>query len=269
MDPLSVAASIAGLVSLAGSTLSMTRTYILEAKHGRETAQEFLQELDILAFNLARLDAFLRSESEAIGFFEATSVLVSNTHSIRIKLTDLHDKMAEGSKERRLSMHTFVWPLKLKEHRQMIADLRAFAQWVQFALTINGCTILAKTSTDVIDILRNQLESFQLLQEVDHRTHSIERSQQEQSQALAQTRASEERRQVLDWISTLKHQQQHHDICRPRVIGTGSWLLHDAKFIRWMNTSQQDKRTMVSGHPGLWQDHIDVRISWSLAPIVR
>ena len=250
MDPLSMAASIAGLVSLAGATLSMTRTYILEAKHGQETAQEFLQELNILQFNLARLEAFLRSEGEAVGFFDDTSVLVSSTQSCRIKSTALHDKLVEGSKERRLSLHTFGWPLKVKEHRQMIVDLRAFVHWIQFALTINGCTLLAKTSTDVLDVLRKQVETFQLLQKVDDRTHSIERAQWEQSQALERSRASEERNKILDWISTLKHQQKHHDICRPRVRGTGDWLLREPDFTKWMDDSQRDNVLWCQGIQG-------------------
>ena len=245
-----MAASVAGLITLAGATLSMTRTYILEAKNGQETAQEFLQELNVLQFNLSRLDAFLRSEGEAVGYFDDTSVLVSSTQSFRIKLTTLHDKLVEGSKERRLSLHTFGWPLKVKEHRQMIVDIRAFAHWVQFALTINGCTILAKTSTDVVDVLKKQVESFQLLQKVDDRTRSIERSQWEQSQALERIQASEERNKILDWISTLKHQQKHHDICRPRVKGTGDWLLHEDDFTKWMDAGQRDNVLWCQGIQG-------------------
>ena len=245
-----MAASISGLISLAGATLSMTRTYILEAKHSQETAQEFLQELNVLQFNLERLDAFLRSEGEAIGYFDDTSVLVSSTQSCRTKLTALHVKLVEGSKERRLSLHTFGWPLKVKEHRQIIVDLRAFAHWAQFALTINGCTVLAKTSADVLEVLRKQIESFQLLQKVDDRTQSMERSQWEQAQALERSRASEERSKILDWISTLKHQQKHHDICRPRVKGTGDWLLQEVDFTIWMDAGERDNVLWCQGIQG-------------------
>jgi hypothetical protein len=245
MDPLSLAAGIAGLISLAGATLKVTRDCIHEARHGRETAQEFVQELDILHFNLSRLDKFLRSETEAIGHFDDTSVLVSSTHACRNKLTTLHNKLLEGSQARRLSLHTLAWPPKVKEHRDMIIELRAFAHWVQFALTINGCTLLAKTSTDVLDVLRKQLESLEILQKVDDRTLSMERSQWEQSQALERSQASAERNKILDWISTVKHQQKHYDICKVRVNGTGEWLLHERDFERWADATQ-------SGNNILW-----------------
>jgi hypothetical protein len=238
MDPLSLAAGIAGLISLAGATLKVTKDFIHEARYGRETAQEFVQELDVLHFNLSRLDKFLRSETEAIGYFDDTSVLVSSTHACRNKLSTLHDKLLEGSQARRLSLHTLGWPLKVKEHRDMIIELRAFGHWVQFALTINGCTLLAKTSADVLDVLKKQLEGLQILQKVDDRTLSMERSQWEQSQAWERSQANAERTKILDWISTIKHQQKHHDICKLRVDGTGEWLLHEGNFERWTNAIQ-------------------------------
>ena len=244
MDPLSLAACIAGLVSLAGATLDVTKPYIREVRHGRETAEEFLQELGILHFNLSRLDKFLRTENEAIGYFDDTSILVSSTHSCRNKLTTLHDMLVKGTQARRLSLHTLGWPLRVKEHREVIVELRAFSHWVQFALTINGCALLAKTSVEVLDVLKHQLESLQLLQKMDDRTISLERSQQEQAQILRVSRASEERDKVLNWISTLKHQTMHHDISDPRIDGTGEWLLLDADFQRWMDAK--------SGNNVLW-----------------
>ena len=250
MDPLSVSASIAGLISLVGATLSVTRVYIHEAKHGQETAQEFLRELDVLWCNLERLDGFLRSEGGAIGQFDHTSVLVSSTQSCRDKLASLHDKLVEGSRERRLSLHALGWPLKVKEHRRMIADLRAYSHWVQFALTIDGCAILAKTSTDVVDVVRKQVESFQLLEEVNDRTRSIEQFQWEHSQALERNRTSEKRSNILDWISTFNHQQRHHDIGRSRTKGTGTWLLRENNFIKWMNSDQPNNVLWCRGIQG-------------------
>ena len=269
MDPLSLAASVAGLISLAGATLSITKTFIHDAKHGKETAQEFLQELDVLHFNLARLDNFLRSESDAIGYFNDTSVLVSSTHSCKNRLDALHARLIE-TKERRLSLHTLTWPFKVKEHRDMIAELRAFAHWVQFALTINGCNLLAKTSVDVVEILRKQLESFQLLQRVDDRTsviteHTsvITQAQLEQSRAMKFAQIDGERTKILNWISTVNHQQKHHDISKPRVAGTGEWLLREAEFTRWIDISQPLNVLWCSGIQGSGKTILTYEDEWS------
>lgn len=238
MDPLSLAASIAGLISLAGATLKITKDYIHEARHEQETASQIVQELDILHFNLSRLDKFLRSENEAIGYFDDTSVLVSSTHACRTKLTALHDKLIEGFQARRSLLRALRWPLQVKEHRQMILELRSFAQWVQFSLSINGCKLLAKTSADVLDLLRKQLESLNMLQTLDDRTLTMERSLGEQVQISRDTQTREERERILNWISPLKHQTKHHDVCKPRINGTGNWLLQEGDFQRWMSPIQ-------------------------------
>lgn len=137
----------------------VTRTYVHEVKHGKEAAAELLRELDVLHYNLSQLDAFLKSD-EAARPFDSTSVLVTSTFACRDKLTVLVEKLsgASGSLLNRLK-----WPLDSKEHRQTVQDLRAFAQWVQFALTIDGCALLSKTSADVLETLASQLETIQLV----------------------------------------------------------------------------------------------------------
>ena len=238
MDPVSFAASVAGLVGLVAQTSKITKTYIHEARHGKETANEFLKELDVLHFNLSRLDKFLTSGLETSRHFDDTSVLVSSTYACRNKLNALNDKVSIGCQAHHLNINTFVWPLKVKEHRQVIGELRAFAQWIQFALSIDGFALLSRTSAEVLDLLRNQLDSFQLLQKVDDRTLVIERSLNEQSRFLDMSRANEERDRILTWISTLDHMQMHDETRKRRASGTGKWFLRETSFRSWEDISR-------------------------------
>ena len=238
MEPVSFVASIAGLVGLVAQTSKITKTYIHEARHGKENANEFLKELDVLHFNLSRLDKFLTSELETTRHFDDTSVLVSSTHACRNKLDALNDKLLIGCQTRHFKISTFVWPLKVNEHRQVIGELRAFAQWIQFALSIDGFALLSRTSAEVLEVLRNQLDSFQLLQKVDDRTLAIERSLNEQSQFQNMSRANEERDRILTWISTLDHMQIHDDTRKPRARGTGKWFLRETSFRNWEDISR-------------------------------
>lgn len=120
---------------------------------------ELLRELDILHYNLLQLDSFLRSNG-AIRSFESTSVLVTSTSACRTKLTELFEKLNSAGDS---LMSRMKWPLNSKEHRDTVQDLRAFAQWIKFALTIDGCALLSKTSAEVLETLRQQLETFQLV----------------------------------------------------------------------------------------------------------
>jgi len=121
---------------------------------------ELLRELDVLHFNLSQLDKFLRSNG-AVRSFDSTSVLVTSTSACRTKLTVLYEKLNSAGSS---LVSRMKWPLNSKDHRDTVQDLRAFAQWIQFALTIDGCALLSKTSAEVLDTLSHQLQTFQLIQ---------------------------------------------------------------------------------------------------------
>lgn len=238
MEPVSFIASIAGLVGVIAQTSKITKTYIHEVRHGKETAAEFLKELDVLHFNLSRLDKVLSHDLETIRQFDNTSVLVSSTYACRNKLDALQEKLSMSCQKRHLNINTFVWPLNVKEHRQVIGELRAFAQWTQFALSVDGVALVSKTSAEVLEVLRNQLDSFQLLQQVDDRILELERSLDEQNRSLNTARANKQRDGILTWISTLDHIQMHYDTRKPRAKGTGDWFLREISFKAWEDTTR-------------------------------
>ncbi len=234
MDPFSLSVGVASLVGLTAHTVHVTTIYIREVRHGKEAASEMLRELNALHHDLARLDTFLKSQ-EALRPFDNTSVLVTSTSACREKLNILQKKL-DGAGFTRLSR--IRWPLNLKEHRETITELRALAQWIQFALTIDGCALLSKTSDEVLDTLKRQLETFQLVESIGDRTHSIERSLKEQAQAAKDQRVAEVREGVLNWVSSIDHEQKHHDMRVPRVDGTGECFLDLEEFQRWRDEPQ-------------------------------
>ena len=248
MDPFSITVGIVSLLSVAAQTLTLAKNYVDEVKHGKEAAAEFMKELGVLHFNLSRLDQFLKSEDEAARHFDDTSVLVSSTHACRNKLKLLYDKLDGDGRSR---MSRLKWPLSVKEHRETIGELRTFAQWIQFALAIDGCMLLSKTSTEVLEVLRKQLDTFQLLEKIDDRTYSMEQSIKEQAQSLNEDRMAAERNKVLDWVSTRNHEQKHHNVRMPRVDGTGEWLLHNIKYQHWRDEPKSSNNILCcNGIPG-------------------
>ncbi len=233
MDPFSIAVGVAGLLSLTGQTLTFIKPYVHDAKHGREIAEELLKELEILQYNLGRLDNLLRSDNEAIQQFNGTSVLVQSTTACRAKMTLLHDRLIKNRKD---LLHILKWPFNVKEHRETIRDLRAFSQWIQFALTVDGCALLSKTSAEVLETFRLQLTSFQLLDQVGHQTQAMQQLVNDQHNTIETDRAEAEREKGLKWISTMRPEQKHHSIRMPRVKTTGEWLLERSEFRKWLES---------------------------------
>ena len=247
-DPLSIIVGVAGLLGVAAQTLRLAKTYVDEVRHRDEAAAEFLKELNVLHFNLSRLDHFINRESGRARYFDNTSVLVSSTTICRNNLDILHDKLSSNRVRR---IERLKWPLNAKEHRKTIQELRAFAQWIQLALAIDGWTLLSKTSSEILDILNLQLSTFQLLENTYDRTRSVQKSVEEQSEILKHDRLSQERGEVLDWISKLNYEQMHHQVRLPRVEGTGEWLLEMEEFERWRDKPNLHSRFLCChGIPG-------------------
>ncbi|KAL9036562.1 MAG: hypothetical protein Q9180_004231 [Flavoplaca navasiana] len=208
--------------------MQAARSFCQEARHAKEAANELLVELNILHFNLSQLDQLLKRDISAS--FSNTSVLTTSTHGCQNKLSLLQSKLERAAAH---PMHRFLWPLSSVEHHKTLQELRAFIQWIQFALTIDGSTLLAKTSTEVIDVLTNQLQMFQLLEQVDTRAQLTQNTAIDILETMRTSDASKERDLILNWISNAKSSQKHNDVRLPRVEGTGEWLLEEPAFKNW------------------------------------
>lgn len=235
MDPFSIAVGVTGLAGLVGKTLKIARSYVHGVKHGREAATEFLNELNVLQWNLERLDDFLQSKDGSVEHFNSSSVLVSSTSAYRSKLSLLRDKLDGAMKS---PLGRYSWPLDAKEHRRNIDDLRAFAQWIQFSMNISSTSLLSKTSSEVLNILQNQLETIRIVDRVKDQNSEIEQTLKEQSQLIENIHADEQREKILEWLSNIKHDQKHHDIRLRRVENTGGWLIEEKKFQYWRDATQ-------------------------------
>ena len=242
MDPFSLAVGIAGLVGLVGKTIRISTVFVKEARRGQEAAADLLKELDILAFNLGRLDDFLRTTDQLHRDFSDTSVLVSSTFACRTKLTVLHEKLDRANSNR---LHRLAWPLDAKEHHEIIETLRAYAQCCQLSLTVSGCMLLSNTSAEVQAILKQQLETFEVLEKVDVQARMLERSIVEQARVQEESHAAEERERVLNWISDSNSEERHHDVRSQRLEGTGEWLLNERLFQRWRDEQQPHSSTLL------------------------
>ncbi|KAL8686613.1 MAG: hypothetical protein Q9224_005392 [Gallowayella concinna] len=159
----------------------------------------------------------------------------------------LHDKLNEAAER---SLHRFRWPLSSSEHQKTMHELRAFAQWIQFALTIDGSSLMAKTSAEVIEVLSNQLRMFKLIDQVETDTQLIHSVVTDVREIVSDTAADRERKTILDWISNAKPDQKHHDVRLPRVEGTGAWLLEEPLFKAWRDNSDGEDVLWCHGIQG-------------------
>lgn len=232
MDPFSISVGVAGLVGLAATTLSVANDYLSGVKHAKEPIITLVTELEVLQLNLTSLDTFLRSSPVRARSmaFKPTSVLRSCTVACEDKLKSLSQKLGKvnDSKTSRL-----LWPLSEKEHQKTVQELRAFSQWIQFALTIDGCSLLSRTSDDVLKIMGQQLKWFESIHSLEDQTAQLQIAVAKQTQILEDDASAKRRHEILHWLSKLDHEQKHHAVRSQRVQDTGKWLLKRIEYSVW------------------------------------
>jgi hypothetical protein len=147
MDPLSVSASAAGLLSLAVGTAGILQSIIDGAQSAPEEAQNLLAEITTLSDVLQDLVQFLRTDHLTEQRFEKTSVLRMTIESGQDRLKLLYAKLDklrasfEGNKLKVL-VARLTWPLKKEEYEQTLVELQRTTQTFQLSLaTSNGFVI--------------------------------------------------------------------------------------------------------------------------------
>ena len=71
-------------------------------------------------------------------------------------------------------------------------------------------------------------------------------------------RVTDERRQILEWLSPLNPRLRHRDVRRSQVEGVGDWLLGAEGFIEWNNGEDGVVSPVLFcyGDPGVGKTHI-------------
>lgn len=156
MDPFTIATGVAGLVSLSFQLIKIATGY------PKATAgiQDFLDELRGLSNILQQLADFLTAKAGSISFTNTSTLYLSST-SCTTRLQNLlrkFEKRSSLSGKAARVISRLRWPLEEKEHRQLIEDLHRYSQIFKFALNVEQCELLSKTSNEVAAILDHQIE---------------------------------------------------------------------------------------------------------------
>ena len=168
MDPFSLATGVAGLLPLALQLIKLTNSYIDEIRNAPDYIANLKQELSALAEVLDRLEVFLKTEEAKGTAFDDFAVLCKTRDACHERMTPLAAKLEasqEGGKASGL-FHRIKWPLKSEATVAVTQDLSRYAATFHFALNIEGCALLSKTSDEVSEILRGHIETLQAVQEV-------------------------------------------------------------------------------------------------------
>jgi hypothetical protein len=147
MEALAVAASVAGLISLANEIPKLIDT-ALSIKAAPEEAQKLAQTVNALVGTLEKLEAFLKSEEARDMKLADDSGLTVPISACQSKILDLSKKLYSHSPKRkgsgsasrtfRTTVTNFKWPFDKKHCVEMIAELHAMQSTFQFCLVLKN-----------------------------------------------------------------------------------------------------------------------------------
>ena len=139
MDPLSIAAGVAGLVTLARELSQSLVAYGKAVRHERNDVQQILSEVDLLQSVLRRLDTFLRSRPMASVTFHQSSALEAALTICNETVGGLEERLRKlGANRLSRTVEKLKWPFSEKDLLKALETLRRCTSTFQFSLTLEG-----------------------------------------------------------------------------------------------------------------------------------
>ncbi|KAF9878450.1 ankyrin repeat protein [Colletotrichum karsti] len=237
-DPLSLAASIAGLVSLSGAVFQQVSKFIKEVKGAEKQVRDLAlqaRNLSGVLQNLSLLASSLEDENSKTTFKAHHLFACSQTlFDIEIKLKNAQDDFDKGSKAKSL-LRSFRWPFSTEETKSLASDLANHCNTLDLALS-------AETLERLLQCLASQDE---IKSGIKSLTQAIERIY------TIQTRVemNKSRQEIVQFFLRVNPQFNYQTAMRLRQPLSGLWLTEsDATFRKWRETPHS--ALWLSGIPG-------------------
>ena len=139
MDPLSLAASIAGLISLALDASQAVGSYYHAAKGASRSIQVINDELSLMRSVLGQLENLLQSPQMKQSSFAQSSILRTALDSCSQTVQDIVARLPKPSRDTLTrAKQALKWPFDEKEVYNRTQALQRYTSTFQFSLTVEG-----------------------------------------------------------------------------------------------------------------------------------
>ncbi|KAI5816811.1 hypothetical protein BZA77DRAFT_55411 [Pyronema omphalodes] len=288
MDPLSIAAAIAGFLSLAGQIATTLKDYVDGVQSAPVEVQTLYKEVTALRQVLESFVGFLKNDDLRGRNLDSSCVLFSAVQACKYQLEELRGKLTELSEacsNKKLPgwVTRMKWPLKKDEVQHTIVALQRFANIFQFSMTIKNYELVSQNSSAVIlQLDENRQEMEKIASALQGISMAIPDNLQTEMTKISEIKAlvtdlsqfsfkevhnislgigdvqktlqDIEIGQIMPLISPLEPHKRHQDIRQNRLEGTGSWFLLEPAFQKWSEVESQDTKAnsvlVCSGMPG-------------------
>ena len=237
MDPLSISASIAGLVTLAevvfGRACKYTRSVGSASKDIANLSSEIGALYDILS-NLRLLAEQLESETHASNIralpIHACFETLEKVKHLLGGVEGPHGEKGDGPTFK----ENLRWPLKSSEIKNLVAEVERHKATLGLALN-------AESMSGLLQALSKQTKMGEGLR-------NIQREMQQKREADVRVAMDEQKQEVLKSFGSLDPRTNHDTSRKLRHHGIGLWLTESREFEVWQSTA--NAKLWLYGIPG-------------------
>lgn len=232
-DPLSIAASIAGVISLADIVFIRTRKYLSSAKNADKEVKDLAQELLLLSgalHSLSRLAQALDADGLKDKHIDNLRMHhIAACHATLDEVAKKLKKLEDNTTKRKL-----VWPLVSDRTKEFLVEIARHKQNIDLALTADSLGTLLQVLSKTEEV---QVNTEKLLEEAKKTREIFTRIHQDSG-----------RKAVLRYFLPYNPQQNYEMSLSLRHPRTGLWLTRKPEFQTWLE--HPDSALWLSGIPG-------------------
>ncbi|KAK2034811.1 hypothetical protein LX32DRAFT_633950 [Colletotrichum zoysiae] len=225
-DPLSIAASIAGLVALADVVFGRLVKYGRGVKEAEKEIRELAKEVNLLAGALNSLSRLARTLEDEL--FDR-NLRMHHIEACNETLAEINKKMSKIDKDS--IRDRLRWPFSTRRVKEWLEELSQHKDNINLALSANTMDAMLR-----------------LLAQEGRHAEEIRTEVKETRQIVSRISQNEQRGRVLDYFLKYNPQQNYEMSRRLRHPRTGLWLTRLPDFQHWLSTP--DSKLWLKGIPG-------------------
>ncbi|KAI8166427.1 Vegetative incompatibility protein HET-E-1 [Colletotrichum sp. SAR 10_70] len=232
-DPLSISASIAGLVTLADVVFLRLTKYIKSVKNAEKEVDDLRKEVNLLggAVNmLSRLASGHEMEDEPFN----KDFRMHHIEGCAFILNEISQKTKKYDTNPKGKLQRLMWPYTSSKTKELLADLSRHKENINLALTANSMDALLRCLAKEEDRART--------------TADIQADVQKTREIVVRIQEDSHRERVLQFFLLYNPQPNYDMSIKLRHPRTGMWLERLPIFQTWLMSP--GSRLWLSGIPG-------------------
>ena len=235
-DPLSVAGSIAGLLSIADVVFRRLYHYVKTVRKAEKEILGFKNEIAALTGVLHNLHTIAQELEDDSAFNNA--IKIDHVTACSTTLTRIDNLLSnmQFAKDQNIknALQKLKWPFKLTETKELGDDVRRHRETLNLALSADTMDALLRCLSSQKDII-NQL-------------NGIQTTLQQDRDAQLRIALDEDQKRILKSFYKVEPRLYYEQSLKLRHPGTGSWLYQDSAFQSWLD--EPGSRIWLTGIPG-------------------